>query len=205
MKRRARSGFTLIEVMISLGVMMIGAMAILSLQQHTIRSNMHARRVTIAMQIAQRWVERFKQDALLWRTVAVFNSPNGEPNDATVLANTAYLNKVAVAPNQWQKIPNVTNTISNAFDFQGDDTAQNGSERPIFYCAGFRPAWVYYGRALRVDVRVWWPREDISAQVADLTRTFPNCDDDNTLSAGGANLNNFHVVYLPTVIRVTSL
>ena len=66
-RRRARSararGFTLIEVMVALGVMTVGVFGLIALQLYTIRSNSHARQLGIATQIAQQWIERIKQDA----------------------------------------------------------------------------------------------------------------------------------------------
>jgi prepilin-type N-terminal cleavage/methylation domain-containing protein len=192
-----RQGFTLIEVMVSLGIMSMGAMAMIALQTHTIRSNAHARQLTTAMQIAQRWVERFKQDAISWRQVGVFNTPI---DAAAVLAGGSYLKQITPPPNVFQPIVNTTPGVSNAFDYQGNDIPNTSTDPPIFYCAAFRPAWVFYGRAMRVDVRVWWPREDLGTTI---TTDFPACDGNHAaLNPGGTLFNNYHIVYLPTVIRM---
>lgn len=195
--RRRRAGFTVVEVMVSLGIMTVGAMGIIALQTHAIRSNGHARQLTIGMQIAQRWVERLKQDTHSW------NLP-GVP--ATVLANTRYLKVINDAPNVFSEILNSDGPdASRAFDYMGNDIMADSEDPPIFYCAAIRPAWVYFGRAMRVDVRVWWPREGY-----DTRDEFGDCDEENynQLDPGGAadtlyNLNAFHVVYLSTVLRLT--
>jgi type IV pilus assembly protein PilV len=198
--RRKRRGFTLIEVMVSLGVMTVGAMAILALQQHSIRSNSHARQLTIGMQIAQQWVERLKQDAATWNAVGL---ATGAPSAAQVLNNTLYLRGIIGAPNAYQTIPNVTPIVSNAFDYLGNDTA-NDNTQPVFYCASMRLGWVYFGRAMRADVRVWWPRNESGNQALSILADFPACADDNAkLNPSGTQFNNYHVVYLPTVIRMT--
>jgi prepilin-type N-terminal cleavage/methylation domain-containing protein len=199
--QRRRQGFTLIEVMISLLVMTVGVLPLLALHSYGIRSNTHARQMSIALSIAERWVDRFQQDAHTWNQVGVFNVA-GQPNDAVVLANTTYLRQIVTTPNVYQTIGNVTPLISNAFDYRGNDVANVGGNTPIFFCASFRPAWVYYGRAMRVDVRIWWAREG-----SDLNTTFPGCADDNVQLNPGPNtlMNNYHVVYLPTVIRVVPL
>jgi type IV pilus modification protein PilV len=195
--RRRRAGFTVVEVMVSLGIMTVGAMGIIALQTHAIRSNGHARQLTIGMQIAQRWIERLKQDTHTWNQA-------GAPG--TVLANTDYLQVINGAPNVFSVIPNSTTaTASRAFDYRGQDVAADLEESAIFYCAAMRPAWVYFGRAMRVDVRVWWPREGYD------TRTeFGGCDVNFAqLDPGGAgtlyNKNAFHVVYLSTVLRLNPL
>jgi type IV pilus modification protein PilV len=198
--RRRRAGFTLVEVMVSLGIMTVGAMGIIALQSHAIRSNSHARQLTIGMQIAQRWIERLKQDTHTW---------NGLGAPAATLAATRYLQLIntANASNQFNPIPNTdgTNRASRAFDYWGNDIVHTSVDPPIFYCAALRPAWVYFGRAMRVDVRVWWPREGYD------TRTdFAACDQNfNQLDPGGPpttlyNQNAYHVVYLSTVLRMNT-
>ena len=208
-RRHRRAGFTLIEVMVSLGVMTVGALGIIALQQHTIRSNSHARQLTTAMQIAQRWVERFKQDAATWNQLAV---AGGAPTPAQVLAGTRYLSAITATPDAFQIIPNTSATVSNAFDFQGNDVS-NGlggvAVGNVFYCASFRPAWVSFGGAMRIDVRVWWERTGITHDAAfqGLLVDFPNCSDTGSaaLDPGGALVNDYHVVYLPSVIRMVTV
>lgn len=201
-RRRRRRGFTLIEVMVSLGIMTFGAMAVISLQAHAIRANTHARQLTIAMQVAQRWVERMKQDAHRWNQVAT-------PTDVgTVLANTSYLRRVIATPNVYDGFIDGTLTAqaSNAFDYQGLDIPTGAADfaNRVFYCVAYRPAWVYFGRAMRVDVRVFWPR---SGRGRVLAADFPACDDGGALQhtdiePGGDVFDDYHVVYLPSVIRV---
>jgi type IV pilus modification protein PilV len=195
--RRRRAGFTVVEVMVSLGIMTVGAMGIIALQTHAIRSNGHARQLTIGMQIAQRWIERLKQDTHTWNQA-------GAPG--TVLANTSYLQVINAAPNVFSPIPNsATANASRAFDYRGQDVAADSEDPAVFYCAAMRPAWVYFGRAMRVDVRVWWPREgyDTRTEFGDCQDNFPQLD------PGGAgtlyNDNAFHVVYLSTVLRLNPL
>lgn len=196
-----RSGFTIIEVVISLGIMTVAAMAVVALQQHNIRSNSHARQLATATQIAQRWVERLKQDAARWNQAAV---AGGTPTAATVLGPTDYLEAVVTLPNVFQLIPNATQAVSNAFDYQGEDTLNTSPN--VHYCASFRPGWVSFGRALRVDVRVWWARSDVQHSDAfqGLATDFPGCNDTGNLGLdpGGTLLDDYHVVYMPMVIRM---
>jgi Tfp pilus assembly protein PilV len=200
-RRNARAGFTLIEVMVSLGVMMVGALAIIGLQQHTIRSNRHSRELSIATQIAQLWVERLKQDAATWNAFG--------PPPATAI----YLNPILANLNSFQQIPNATAAVSNAFDFRGNDVS-NANGSPVHYCAAIRPAWVETNRALRVDVRVWWSRERVwdpnEVGGVSILTDFPNCGATLVQHAqldppppGNANLSNkYHVIYMPSVITM---
>ena len=206
-KRHRHAAFTLIEVMVSLGIMAMGALAIITLQQQTIRSNAHARELTTAMQIAQLWAERFKQDATQWNQAAIAGTG---PTAAVVLANTVYLKSINAAPNVFQLIPtnNAAPLATNAFDFRFNEVVN--TDPSVYYCVSFRPAWVSFGRAMRVDVRVWWARTGIvhsPAFLGTVTANFPNCDDtaNLTLDPGGTLFNDYHVVYLPTVIRMVTV
>jgi prepilin-type N-terminal cleavage/methylation domain-containing protein len=197
MRRRSqRQGFTLVEVMVSLGVMTIGAMAILALQQQIIRANVHARQLTTATQIAQNVIERLKLDGVAW------NTPGVPGNQTQYLRNVT-----AGAIGTFQTLPfvaqasgGVTRIQSNAFDYYGDDiNTQAGPPANLYYCASYRLTFVYQtNRIIRADVRVWWAREGEAAIRTD----FPLCADDNiALNPGGTAFNNYHVVYLSTVLR----
>ena len=214
-RRSTGAGFTLIEVMVSLGVMMVGAMAVITLQQQSIRANGHARQVSIAMQIAQRWMERLKEDAATWTTIGT---------DATgvsaALAGTAFLRGdltgMLSQPGEFKSLPvnNATLTawnLSNAFDQDGRDMPTNlsGAQRSVHtYCASYRPAWIWFGHLMRVDVRVWWAN-DIGPNRPDITLDFATPQrcalDDTKLRPGGTQYDRYHVVYLPGAIRVNEV
>jgi prepilin-type N-terminal cleavage/methylation domain-containing protein len=199
-----RQGFTLVEVMVSLGVMTIGAMALIGMQAQTSRANTRARDLTIATQIAQNVVERLKLDALAW------NSATG--NAGADLGNTQLLKNVATATvGAFTTLPALSFTsaggsrlLSNAFDYYGDDVNLTGASAEklagVRYCASYRLTWIFDNlRALRADVRVWWSTE---APTRVITTDFANCADDNVaLNPGGGLVSNYHVVYLSTVLR----
>jgi prepilin-type N-terminal cleavage/methylation domain-containing protein len=203
MRTRRRQGFTLIEVMVSLGIMTIAGMAIVALQQQVTRGNVHARQITIATQIAQTWIERLKLDALRWNVA-------GPAND---LGNTTYLAAMPATGNRvgFTTIPFVTQTndaggvrwMSPAFDYYGDELNMAAGDPPnLFFCASHRLNWVFNNqRVIRADVRVWWAKEGESRIQVD----YPRCvDNDIALNPGsppGANFDRYHVVYLSTVLR----
>ena len=59
-------GFTLLELMLALGIMSIGAVSLFKFQGFAARQNLASREYTVATQIAENWVERLKVDALNW-------------------------------------------------------------------------------------------------------------------------------------------
>lgn len=210
---KRRDGFTLVEVMVSLGVMTIGAMALMAMQQQTTRANIHAREMTMATQIAQNWVERLKLDAMQWTTT------QGTVNND--LANTTYLQAILANPGDgvFQQVlftPLGSTTRFAGYNYLGDeidpsaapDEVSSGAlaSQTLRYCASYRMSWVYLRRAMRADVRVWWPRDMLGsttkATANNIVDDFPGCDDNNTaLNPGGAEFDNYHVVYLSTTLR----
>jgi prepilin-type N-terminal cleavage/methylation domain-containing protein len=199
-----RQGFTLVEVMVSLGVMTISAMALFGMQAQATRANGRARDMTMASQIAQNVVERLKLDGLIWNTIT--------PNDPADLVLTETLKSIALAtPGNFMTLPErseprsgKTAALSNAFNQFGDDVLTAGATSAalaaIRYCASMRLAWVYDShRVMRADVRVWWSKEAPTRSIID---DFPGCADDNIkLRPGGTLFESYHAVYLSTVIR----
>lgn len=200
-RARAAHGFTLIEVVVALGVMVIGVMGVIVMQQQTIMVNSIARQRSVATQIAQTWIERLKQDALINWTQAP--DPTTGLTAEQVIGGTAWLSRVNTAPNVFQQIPQspVQTDASNAFDFRGNEIPGGvfGGAVPAgtnpWFCVSFRPAWVYVGRALRVDVRVFWPRPQSGPNVVDCVDVAP--------TAGLPN--RYMSTYLSTVIKYTEV
>ena len=147
--RRTRHGFTLVEVMVSLGIMMIGAMAVIALQTQAIRANAHARQVTTATQIAQIWLERLKEDACMWTDPASLTpTPPATQDAAVALGATRYLNAIVAQRGVWVSPSDVAPPVSRGFDFLGNDTRSGPQEVP-FYCTAYRLNWVYFGDTMR--------------------------------------------------------
>jgi len=199
-----RQGFTLVEVLVSLGIMTIGAMALLGMQQQTTRANGRARDMTLAMQLAQNVVERLKLEALAWNNVTANPADDLRSSD---LLRTITVNPVAsfaTLPGRESSNAGVTRALSNAFDYFGTDVPLTGASAAqlaqIRFCASYRLSWIFENnRAMRADVRVWWTKEAPSRSII---ADFPLCADDNVkLNPGGEHFERYHVVYLSTVLR----
>jgi hypothetical protein len=193
----------------------MASMAIIAMQSHTMRANIHARQLATGVQIAQMWLERFKQDAQRWNQAS---GVDNVPTPATVLFNTRFLSAVLTNQAVFQAIPTPVQAaggvtrISNGYTYQGlpIDWAVNAEAAALHYCVSFRPTWVILGRSIRTDVRVWWPRDSASDATATRASMAPyvasRCDDDDvTLSPGGTANPNYHFAYLSTVVGVTEV
>lgn len=199
-RRARRAGYTMIEVMMAVGVLTAGAVGIMALQSAATRGNFEARQMTTGSQLAQRWVERLRRDGINWRA----SSTTGDP---TILSQTTYLQHVTPAgtPPAWFiPVPDAASGESATFDHYGVDVT-DPSTQTAHYCANIRLGWLYEGRAIRADVRVWWLRRSTGSQNdpdsagrAMLANCAPGVDP-NTL------LNDWRVraAHASTVIRYT--
>lgn len=190
--RKARAGYTLIEVMMALGVLTAGSVAIMGMLQASTRGNMEARQMSTGNQVAQVWIERLRRDALNWTTTPL--SPTDTAQVAATVARTTYLRQVpaagAAAP-WFVPVPATAGEAAN-FDFYGADVA--GTAAP-HYCTNVRLEWLFPGQAMRADVRVWWARRSSGTATTNLS----GCQADN-LDALTAN-PEVRMVYASTVIR----
>ena len=195
-QQQRRQGYTLIEVMMAIGVLTAGAVAIMALQSASTRGNMEARQMGTGAMLAQRWVERLRRDALNW-------TRGSNTVDALLLSRTHWLRNVPSPgdPANWQ-VPaaNPATGETPNFDFYGNDTATATEMR---YCGNVRYEWLYPGRAMRADVRVWWVRS--VTNTGDPTRAqLASCApgvDPNTLTGDF----RIRAAYASTVIRYTPM
>lgn len=190
LSRRKTDGYTLVEVMMALAVLATGAVGILGIHQAVMRGNYEARQVATATNIASTWIERLQRDAVGWSR----GGPSITFSPATDLLQTRWLRSVPArdAAPTWF-VPAAAGDQRATFDHFGRDTAATDEMR---YCTNVRLQWVYFGQAMRADVRVWWTRRTPSAQVGGLA------------GCNGGNLETLHTrrrdvgfVNASTVIR----
>jgi type IV pilus assembly protein PilV len=192
-KARATRGYTLIEVMMAIAVMTVGAVGVMALQSATVIGTREANEHSIATDATRTWLERIRQDSLSWQT----SGPTG-------LATTEFLNTIPVAPNtpgEWHTpVPAVADR-SYGFDTFGNDTTTDASMK---YCTNVRYMWLSGQSAIRVDVRTWWHRTHGNDGITDL-RLFPGCNANDaapiTTELDAAN-PRIRAVYGSTVVRV---
>ena len=157
MSRRPRSstrGYTMMEIMMSLAILGLGASGVVSMQKATLLANTNARNLATANFIAATWVERLRVDALQW------NAPQGAPD----LADTSWL-QLATANPVWVQATLVP-TASPAADILGADRFVT-DPLPVAasaFCTHLRltqfntAALPAFSKLIRVEVRVIWSR-----------------------------------------------
>lgn len=186
--RETRAGYTLVEVMMALGILAVGATGIVGLQQAAIRGNQEANEYATATRTAEMWLDRYRMDALSWRTGGLGTLPS-----AALFANTELMQGMPAAGATGWHAPLAIRPAAfppaNQLSQHGNPSPAAGSPTPIF-CTQANLSWIYDGTAIRVDVRVSWRRRGSSPAAALACPAIP----DRT---------QFHVVPASTVIRWT--
>ena len=195
--RRRSRGFTLIEVMLAIGIMLIGLVGIVSMQRISVDSNRHAKNLAMANRIAQTAMEMLIAASLAW-------------NANAVLVNTVFLTNVPnVNPAPWQTFGSNTGIIS--YDALGNQLL--GTNANSVFCINYRlndmmvmplqagaPAPVANGNLIlmRAEVRAYWRRNDFATTVGnpDPLDAVGYCGLENAADAEGGH----HVVRLNSAI-----
>ena len=148
MKRRTSSaGYSLLEVMTAVAIMIVGSTGVAMMVGATTRANDDAWETTTASAFAATWMERVKRDALLWTAA-------GDPL-------TTYFSAAMLNTGEWYvPEPNFALTgESAAADAFGWDTTAPDQMR---YCANLSTTRVHslagLTNAIRVNLRVYWAR-----------------------------------------------
>jgi prepilin-type N-terminal cleavage/methylation domain-containing protein len=193
-----RKGFNLIELMVSMAVMTVGTAALFALQGYVARSNMNSKEMTIATSIAENWVERLKIDALSWTAPGTVGAPGIN------LGNTGYLQDINNAENIWRRPLLTYNSLlghSPGADLTGNEISAWPPTVQIGFCTHLRFNWITAGTLMRVDVRVFWPKQPSKAVI---TTDFPQCGDTATsLDVDNDGVDDYRAVYTSTTIRWT--
>lgn len=184
MRAKRRHGYTLVEVMMAIAILAVGATGIMGLQQAATRGNQEANEMGTATRIAEMWLDRFRLDALNWRP--------GGPGIASVaatFANTQYMRLMPTAGGTGWFVPPAGAGLPAAatLGFNGNPSAGG----TMHYCTQAQINWVRPGTTMRADVRVFWRRRQwTSAAGAEVCPLAPNRID-------------YHMVNATTVLRWT--
>jgi prepilin-type N-terminal cleavage/methylation domain-containing protein len=153
-RRTKREGFTLIEVMIAVGIITVGSLGILAMQSATIRGNAEARQMSIATQRTRTWMDRLERDALSWNRSGV------EPANrfgTRFLQNVTPPTAIPVfAPPD--PVDEATGALMRSgASFAGIDVEDAAG--PV-YCTHIELSWAVQGELIRARVRTTFHRQN---------------------------------------------
>jgi prepilin-type N-terminal cleavage/methylation domain-containing protein len=194
---RAR-GYTVIEVMMALAILAVGATGVIALQKVALIGNSNARIGDGARQVASTWAERLKLDALQW------NDPMGIPDittDTRWIAQSGVYDAVnPPGKGQWILAPEVPNWSSPRADIQGADVPVDAPATNGVFCTHLQMARAVqkplslvgttHPIVVRALVRVFWRRD--LAPITECRTAAPASIEDNDTRYG--------FYYLSTVV-----
>jgi prepilin-type N-terminal cleavage/methylation domain-containing protein len=191
---RAR-GYTAIEVLLAMTMMAIGAAAVMSMQKASLQGNYDARTTDVANSIARLWVERLRQDSMLWTLPNAANPTVNNLSNALILNNTT---GSWFLPTQYI---NATPSVSPGFDILGRDVPQASLATAPLFCVHVRLTYLIQdatnpqNNMIRADVRVLWPRG-----IATTATPVPICNAALATSIA-PDPTLYHAIYVTTAIR----
>lgn len=150
-KRVTKRGTTVVEVMMAIAVLAIGATGVVSLHKVVLSANQNARNLAVASEVARTWVERLKADSLLW------NYPNQLVATSDLDTDTTWLSKVLEDSGQVWFRP-VSGDVCGIHDMFGREQLCDGSEEQLGpFCVNLRLSWLGLNHDLILgEVRVYW-------------------------------------------------
>ena len=210
LRRRARrallAGYTVVEVMMAMAVLSIGATGVIAMQKTALLGNLRARNLATASAIASAWMERLRIDGVRWTI---------DRAGVNTIGATAYL---SIVQNDFPTVVNpegiwfapVANPepgmagVQPTKDVRGMDTALGTDQG---FCTNIRLTQVL-PNMIRAEVRVFWLRNHGGGKANNETGTLagqPLCPVNNQaflnvdLTSAQAQ-ERYHFVYLSSTI-----
>jgi type IV pilus assembly protein PilV len=139
----------MIEVMMALALLAVGASGVVAMQKATVVGNASAKSISTGTALATRWAERLRLDAMVWNTLVPLND----------IGETRWLKTVIASPNVWNLPPSTPLTVSPDADPIGADIVAANDEAVTAYCThiAFRQI---TPKMVSAVVRVTWRRDN---------------------------------------------
>jgi len=193
-RRTFQRGYTIIELVMSLAVLAIGASGVIAMQKVAVASNRHAKDLSIASRVAEAWADQLAMDGSMW-TLTTTGTPT--------LPNTVWLKLADPSQTVDWFVPTYSSlrNFGPAFGPLGAplDPAVNASLTR--FCTHLRFAYLHNASkgsgVIRAQVRVFWPAENSAVALPAPARGNLCAIDGPTFTA---NIGAFHVIYLTTSI-----
>jgi type IV pilus assembly protein PilV len=216
--RAKARGYTMIEVLVSMTLLAIGAAGVIAMQKSAVQGHQEARQMDMANAIAREWMERLRRDASLWTPSAgspgVLPPPNLTQAPIVQIFNPPhwYIPSQRIVP-----IGAQTDVESPGFDVLGRDvpgaglqfadqgaigaggTYTTNTTTVLEYCVNVRITPLTADQTLlRAEVRVFWPRGLTSSLAPAVCTADPpaSWDTDPVQTT-----ETYHFIYLTSAIR----
>lgn len=196
MKReRTRRGYTVVELMMAISVMVIGLGGIIAMQKVTVASNMNAKNLAIATHIGQAFLDELAAESNAW-------------TQADNFAATVWLTNVGAqgtAAAWFTPVYNATRNLGPGFDALGNPVLAANMNTDAQFCVHLRLTWLSAQNSgktgaglIRTEVRVYWRREGTGFTTTNWSATSCISPEDYANWSGAPR---FHNVYLASAVR----
>jgi hypothetical protein len=217
--RRSRphaAGYTAVEVLMAMTVMVIGAAAVMSMQKTSVVGNLDARKTDMANAIGRTWMERIQRDAMQWTCPGPACPSSNNMGTNSLIVTNGNVTGLWFLPKQYLGATS-PETMSPGFDILGRDLPQpqlapsgvTGWPGATF-CVNVRFTWLVPQALptepglIRADVRVLWTRGIVAgAPVGGFCDdTVAGLSDPDTVVAANER-PFFHTLYFTTILKET--
>lgn len=191
-----KHGYTIVELMMAIGVFAIGVSGIIAMQKITLASNSHAKNLATATHISQAWMDQLVADAAQWN----FPGPRNQ-SAASDLGDTQWLKEVENGSEWFRPVWVATRQFGPGFDALGNPV--NSDDQAVF-CSHLRLTWlnrdnqgVVGNGLIRAEVRTFWLRDGGGGAITDAAL----CSNTNNAVNIGLNPDRYHFIYNTSAIR----
>jgi type II secretory pathway pseudopilin PulG len=154
LRRRAIAAYTIVEVMMALSILSVGATGVIAMQKASLVGNLRARDLATANAIASAWMERLRVDGLRWTLL---------PGNLSTIAQTQWLSAVGndhptvnSPEGEWIRPAELGAWfMSPGADVRGLDTTEPADQG---FCTHLRLTQLL-PNLIRAEVRVFWLRQ----------------------------------------------
>ena len=148
-RARGALGYTMIEVMMALALLAVGASGVVAMQKAVVVGNASAKSIATATALAARWAERLRLDAMVWNTLL----PTSD------LGETRWLKTVVASANLWKQPPSTPLSVSPEADPLGADLVAANDASAVAYCTHISYRQIT-PKMVSAVVRVTWRRDN---------------------------------------------
>lgn len=124
MSAKHRRGYTMIEVMMALAILAIGAAGVVAMEKAAVVGNASAKSIATATALATRWAERLHADSMVWNTLTPLSD----------IGETRWLLTAVTTPNTWVLPTPIPGKVSPYADPLGADIVIVNDPAAVAYC-----------------------------------------------------------------------
>ncbi len=174
--RRSSRGFTLIELMVVVALSLVGFIALFQLQAGVMRASTNSLNMVQATFLGQHLLETIRMEAMEWTNDGLQGPTQAKfqyfknVGDAPLAVGqpTAWMRAYA-GTGAFQRVNQLGRSLPAgvATQFDAGADVEFPDNRNQVFCVQYRLAWLIVNSLVRVEVRVFWPREGANAQAYD--------------------------------------